>query len=67
MIVAAAGIDEAVDHEETADRGELPPEALRALVQVPQEDLHAGRLPRDSGHVTLRLPLQKQPQNGTHW
>ena len=56
-MIAAAGIDEAVDHEETAHRGELPPEALRALVQVPQEDLDAGRLPRDTGHVTFRLPL----------
>ena len=56
-MIAAAGIDEAVDHEETAHCGELPPEALRALVQVPQEDLHAGRLPRDTGHVTFRLPL----------
>ena len=56
-LIAATGIDEAVDHEETAHRGELPPEALRALVQVPQEDLDAGRLPRDTGHVTFRLPL----------
>ena len=58
------GIHEAADHEEAADRGLVPPEALRALVQVPQEDLDGGRLPRDARHVALRLALQEQQQNG---
>ena len=63
IIIFPAGIDEAIDHEETAHRCELPPEALRALLQVPQEDIDAGRLPRASRHVAIRPPLQEQQQN----